>query len=74
MFDMPWTVSILDATLHDCRWPDDMDNDYSGFWSVTTHYCGRPAIEGKVYCDAHHKLAYSHVPMKKGRSDLKPNA
>lgn len=62
--DRHWQIPILDATAGDCRWPADMDNDYSGHYSATTHYCGRPVLEGKVYCGVHAKMAYNYVPTR----------
>ncbi len=54
-----WTIPVLDAAPGDCRWPEDMDSDYSGNWSVTTHFCGRPAVSDKPYCQQHCERAYS---------------
>lgn len=46
-------TSLFDLKSHDCRWPHgDPKDDRFGF-------CGQPAVEGKPYCTAHCRRAYS---------------
>lgn len=63
MFDqkLDWTVPILESSLSDCKWPVDMDNDNSGFWSISTHYCGAPVVRDRPYCKRHCVRAYTTV-------------
>ncbi len=48
-------ISLLDLKSNQCKWPngDPQDLDFS--------FCGKPAVEGKPYCEEHCAIAYTGI-------------
>ncbi len=52
-------ITTLDLTIDTCRWPlgDPANSDF--------HYCGKPPLIGRTYCDKHDAQSYQTARKKK---------